>query len=63
MSSGSLPVTALKARSASTKVMNWPLSSQAPRPWMILRPSGSVSIFGSNGGVFHRLSGSTGCTS
>ena len=42
MSSGSLPVTALKARQASTKVISWPLSSQAPRPWMILRPSGRL---------------------
>ena len=38
--SGSLPVTALKARQASMKVMAWPLSSQAPRATMILRPSG-----------------------
>ena len=40
--SGSAPVTALKARQASTKVITWPLSSQAPRATMILRPSGSV---------------------
>ena len=61
--SGSLPVTALKARQASMKVMAWPLSSQAPRATMILRPPGSVSMRGSNGGVFHWFSGSTGCTS
>jgi hypothetical protein len=63
MSSGSLPVTALNARHASTKVMAWPLSSQAPRATMIFRPPSSVSMRGSNGGVFHRSSGSTGCTS
>ena len=28
---GSLPVTAFQARQASTKVMSWPLSSEAPR--------------------------------
>jgi hypothetical protein len=63
MSIGSLPVTALKARHASTKVMAWPLSSQAPRATMIFRPPARFSIRGSNGGVFHRSSGSTGCTS
>ena len=56
-------MTALKARSASTKVITWPLSSQAPRATMILRPSGVVAIRGSNGGVSHSDSGSTGCTS
>jgi hypothetical protein len=61
--SGSVPVTALNARQASTKVITWPLSSQAPRATMILRPSGSVAIRGANGGVSHRSSGSTGCTS
>ena len=63
IASGSEPVTALKARQASIKVIAWPLSSQAPRATMILRPSGKVSMRGSNGGVFHKLSGSTGCTS
>jgi hypothetical protein len=63
MGSGSLPVTALKARQASMKVIACPLSSQAPRATMILRPSGSVSTRGSNGGVFHKFSGSTGWTS
>jgi hypothetical protein len=45
------------------KVMTWPLSSQAPRAEITLRPSGSVLIFGSKGGVCHRSKGSTGCTS
>jgi hypothetical protein len=61
--SGSVPVTVLKARNASTKVITWPLSSQAPRATMILRPSGNVSTRGENGGVVHWSSGSTGCTS
>jgi hypothetical protein len=63
MSSGRRPVTALNARQASTNVIAWPLSSQAPRATMILRPSSIVSMRGSNGGVRHRSSGSTGCTS
>ena len=43
--------------------MAWPLSSQAPRATMIFRPPSRVSMRGSNGGVSHRSSGSTGCTS
>ena len=39
MSIGSDPVTFFQARHASTKVINWPLSSSAPRATMILRPS------------------------
>jgi hypothetical protein len=56
-------VTAANARHASTKVITWPLSSQAPRATMILRPSGSVAMRGANGGASQRLMGSTGCTS
>ena len=63
MSIGSSPVTAFQARQASTKVLTWPLSSQAPRALITLRPSGSVAILGSKGGVSHKSSGSTGCTS
>ena len=54
MSTGSEPVTAFQARQASTKVMTWPLSSQAPRALITLRPSGSVAMRGSKGGVSHR---------
>ena len=36
---GSLPVTAFQARQASTKVISWPLSSEAPRPRISLLPS------------------------
>ena len=38
-STGSDPVTFFQARQASTKVINCPLSSSAPRATMILRPS------------------------
>ena len=62
MGSGSLPVTVLNARHASTNVISWPLSSQAPRPRMTLRPF-DMATRGSNGGVSHKSSGSTGCTS
>ncbi len=31
---GSVPVAAFQARQASTKVISWPLSSAAPRPWI-----------------------------
>ena len=55
MPSGSAPVTALQARHASTKVMTWPLSSQAPRATMILRPPASVAMRGSNGGVVPQI--------
>ena len=50
------------ARQASTKVMSWPLSSDAPRPRMTL-PAGVSSTAGSKGGLVHSSSGSTGCTS
>ncbi len=50
-----MPVTSFQARQASTKVINWPLSSEVPRPTMILRPSASVLICGSNGSVCHRF--------
>ena len=63
MSSGSVPVTAFQARQASMNVITWPLSSQAPRATIASRPSGSIAIRGSKGGVCHRSSGSTGCTS
>ena len=60
---GSEPVTAFQARHASTKVMIWPLSSEAPRARMHLLPSARVSIDGSNGSCSHSSSGSTGWTS
>ena len=63
MPTGSSPATAIQARQASMKVITWPLSSQAPRALMTLRPSFSVAMRGSNGGVSHRSTGSTGCTS
>ncbi len=60
---GSLPVTARQARQASTKVITWPLSSEAPRARMQRLPSGRVSSTGSNGSLCHSSSGSTGWTS
>ncbi len=60
---GSRPVTAFHARQASTKVMSWPLSSDAPRAWISFEPSSRVSIEGSNGSWCQSSSGSTGCTS
>ena len=59
---GSVPVVRIQARAASTKVMNWPLSSEVPRPYMRFTLP-SVLMVGSKGGVFHRSSGSAGCTS
>ncbi len=61
--SGRLPVTSFQARAASTKVISWPLSSQAPRAAITLRSPASVTSRGSNGGVSHRSIGSTGWTS
>src|SRR4029078_12539383 len=55
--SGSLPVTVLNARQASTNDIIWPLSSQAPRATTHLRPSGVADIFGSNGGVLPTIDG------
>jgi len=63
MSTGNEPVTDFQARQASMKVINWPLSSSAPRATMIFRPSAWSAIAGSNGGRCQRSSGSTGCTS
>ncbi len=60
---GNSPWIAFQARQASRKVMTCPLSSQAPRALIARRPSGSVTRRGSKGGVSHRSSGSTGCTS
>jgi len=51
-----------KARQASIKVINWPLSSQAPRA-TIRCPFGPSAKRGSKGGVVHSSMGSTGCTS
>ena len=62
-STGSEPVTDFQARQASTKVINCPLSSSAPRATMIFRPSAWSVTAGSKGGRCQRLSGSTGCTS
>lgn len=56
--SGSLPSTFIKARQASMKVINCPLSSAATRPVMILRPLVVSVIFG-NGLLSQRFSGST----
>ena len=44
MPTGSSPVTAFQARQASTKVSTCPLSSQAPRALITLRPSGRVAM-------------------
>ena len=60
---GSLPATAFQARQASTKVISWPLSSEAPRPRIARVPSGRVSMNGSKGSWSQSSSGSTGCTS
>ena len=46
---GREPVTAFQARQASTKIMIWPLSSEAPRARIDLVPSARVSMNGSNG--------------
>ena len=54
-STGSEPVTDFQARQASTKVINWPLSSSAPRATMILRPSAWSVTTGSNGGRCHKF--------
>jgi len=62
MRPGRVPWTVFQARQASTKVISWPLSSDAPRA-RITRPFGVSSIAGSNGGRVHRCSGSAGCTS
>ena len=51
------------ARQASTKVITWPLSSEAPRATICFLPAASTAIRGSKGGVSHRSSGSTGWTS
>jgi len=56
------PPLARNARQASTKVINWPLSSAAPRPTM-RSPFACSSSRGSNGGVFQSSSGSAGWTS
>ena len=60
-SHGSPPVS-VKARQASTKVMSWPLSSEAPRA-TICSPSGVVTRSALKGSVVHRSRGSTGWTS
>jgi hypothetical protein len=60
---GNLPATAFQALQASRKVNSAPLSSDAPRATMCVSPSGCGTSTGSNGSEFHRLSGSTGCTS
>ena len=62
MRQGSVPFTSFHARQASTKVINWPLSSDDPRPRITL-PFAVSSICGSNGLLSQRSSGSTGCTS
>jgi hypothetical protein len=59
---GSRPVTAFQARTASMKVISWPLSSEAPRP-KIAGPRGPSAIAGSKGGRVQSATGSTGCTS
>ncbi len=59
---GSVPVTARCARTASMKLTTWPLSSTAPRATMRW-PRGPSSRCGSNGSVCQRSSGSAGCTS
>ena len=56
------PFSETQARHASTKVINWPLSSDDPRP-LITGPLGVFSKVGSNGSVSHNSNGSTGCTS
>ena len=43
-STGNEPVTDFQARQASTNVINWPLSSSAPRATMIFRPSAWSAI-------------------
>ena len=45
------------------KVINWPLSSQAPRAKMQSLPFLPLRICGSKGGVVHNSTGSAGCTS
>ena len=59
---GSVPVTAFQARQASRKVINWPLSSEAPRAGI---PSsvGAVDETRLEGRRSQSSSGSTGWTS
>ncbi len=59
------PVVAFQARMASRNVATWPLSSTAPRATTRSPgPPGTAGLTtGSKGGLSHRSSGSTGCTS
>ena len=59
---GGVPWTSCQARSASSQVITWPLSSTAPRA-TIRGPRSVVTSVGSNGGLSQSASGSTGCTS
>ena len=56
------PPFSRKARQASTNVINWPLSSAAPRATM-RSPCSPASRRGEKGGVFQSSSGSGGWTS
>ena len=60
---GSSPATCFQARAASRKVISWPLLSWAPRATITLPLALSVAMRGSNGEVFHKSTGSAGCTS
>ena len=52
---GSSPATAFQARTASKKVMSWPLLSSAPRATITCAVGVSVAMRGSNGGEFHSV--------